>query len=80
MVLKIFLFGHLENSADMQSNSYSQRPSRRSGALASPQPAAIAPTCCVVLTQCPEKQDTPTHLYLFIFKSKKEKGVRGTRN
>ena len=79
MVLKIFLFGHPENSADMWSTGYSQRPSGRSTALAGPQPTAIAPVRCVVLTQGPEKRDS-LHLYLFVFKSKKEKGVKGTRN
>lgn len=47
-------------------------------ALASPQPAAGAPACCVVLTPCPEKQAPPS-LPLFVI-DKKEKGVRGTRN
>lgn len=68
MVLKIFSFGHLENSVAVRSSGYGQRLSRRSTALDSPQPAAIAPTCCVVLTQSPEKWG---YLIVFISKSKK---------
>ena len=55
MVLKIFHFGRQEDCADVWSSGYSQRLSRRNQALTGPQPAPLAPACCVVLTQCPEK-------------------------
>lgn len=78
MVLKIFHFGHQEDSADVWSSGYSQRLSRRNQALTGPQPAPLAPACCVVLTQCPEKR--VLRIFISIFKGKEEKEVRGTKN
>lgn len=77
MVLKIFPVSRLKSSRDVWPSGYSQRRSG-SAALAGPQPAAVAPECCVVLTRA-QKNRSPALIFSSLFLKAKQKGVRGTR-
>lgn len=65
MVFKIFPFGHLENSADMHCNSYSQKLSKRSWGPG--QPLASCYWSCVLcgLVPMPRKARFPPFLPLY---------------
>lgn len=65
MVFKIFPFGHLENSADMRSNSYSQRLSKRSWGPSQPPASCHWSRVLCGLDPMPRKARFPPYLPLY---------------